>query len=1041
MVPEPPSLDVEALLGDQPWVERLARGLVRDSSLAADLAQETWLAAARTDPSARRGALRPFLAGILRHLHGRLRRSELRRARREGLAARPEALPSTAELAERAELQRLLVEGVLALPEVERRAILLRYFEGLPAEEIARRSGEPSATVRSRVYRGLAQLRERLEQRLPRRDVLGGLLPLVRVPEGQAVPVATAASLPLLGGVLVMKAAVKMAAVCVVLATLGAGFWMLERGESAARESGKDARDDEEVAVPLSVTERPPAGLAVEREPSPAARSPVEAARKATGTIGAERSARTPSIAGRAVDPRGIGVADVVLEEAHGQERRRLGTSGHAGDFRCELSPLEEEISVTLEFVHPGHARRSLLVRAAPGAEIHLGEIGLVPAGRLAGRVEDPSGHRVSGARVIAARLENARTDPEVLRRQGPKEDDSTVAAVSTADGSFRLEGVPAGSARVWVGAEGFSWSSFGPLEVAAGDELLDVRLVLGELRREDRITGVVLDPRGEPVAGASILAWYTAARTGGSLTASTDGRGRFELPLEHRVVHDLSVQDSQQRWSEAYVLDVEPGTEGLVIRFRAERWIDVVVTDAEDRPIERYGLDTESADPGRRTLWMYARHAPPTEGCTRLRVPEAPFRVTASARGYESAEQGPFDPESPPAELFFALAPLPGIHGRVLTSEGEPAARTRVSLVAALEGRELVVKDGFRLLVDPYEKADETTADGDGRFTLYPGAAGEYVVEAEADGHALTVLGPRRFDPRSRVELEIELVKGGSIEGRALAPEGMEPEGIVIVFNRGDGRLRTLRTGPRGEYRMEGLTPGPWEVRASEHDLDPERSTISHVGKGGDEPWEWSCGVVDRATTRFDVDLSSWAPGTVEGRFVLAGVGAQGWSASLERIEGPWTREVACSEPLAGDGEFRLGPVRPGEWTLVLRGPEEGHGRLEVMETLEVVSGANAWDLELETGRLEGSGATPRGDRERFHEYRWERVSRGRELSARVRIVPAGDGRFVLPVVPAGAATIQRNDPPGEGQKFARWEVVARLEVVGGGVERVELP
>jgi hypothetical protein len=822
-----------------------------------------------------------------------------------------------------------------------------------------------------------------------------------------------------------------------VLTTLAAGFWMLERGESVAREPGKSA----DVPGPVSVLERPPGAVAGEREPAQAARQPVEAAAQATETTVAERSApRAPSIGGRVVDPRGTAVADVVFEEALGRERRRLGTSGPAGDFHCELSPVEEETAVTLELVHPRHARRSLLVRAAPGAEIHLGEIVLVPAGRLAGWVEDPSGRRVGGATVIAARLENARTDPELLRRQGPQEDGSTVSAVSAPDGSFRLEGVPAGSARVWAGAEGFAWSSLGPLEVVAGDELGDVRLVLGELRREDRIAGVVLDPRGEPVAGASILAWYTAARTGGGLTAGTDGQGRFELLLEHRVVHDLSVQDSRGRWSEAYALDVEPGTADLEIRFPPERWIDVVVTDAEYRPLEGYRLDVASADPGQRTLWMYGRYDPPREGCTRLRVPDAPFRVTASARGYERAERGPFEPERAPQELAFALAPLPGIHGRVLTSAGEPAAGARVSLVQALEGRERVVKDGFRLFVNPYDKADEATADEEGRFTLYPGAAGEHVLEAEADGHALTVLGPRLFDPQKGVELEIRLVKGGGIEGRVLVPDGMEPEGIVIVFNRGDGRLRTLRTGPEGNYRIDGLTPGPWEVRASEHDLDPERSTISHGGSGGDEPWEWSCEVADGATTRFDVDLSSWAPGTVEGRLVLTGGRTGGWSASLEQVEGSW-HEVAVSEPLAGDGRFRLGPVRPREWTLVLRGPEESHGRLELSETLAVVPGANVWSMELETGRLEGSGATPRGERERFHEYRWERVIDGRRVSAKVRIVPDADGRFVLPVVPAGAGTIQCNDPPGEGARFGQWEVVAEVEVPAGGVRVVELP
>jgi RNA polymerase sigma-70 factor (ECF subfamily) len=175
----PSSIDPELLLQSQGWAARLARGLVHDASRADDLAQEAWLSLAQHGPR-QPGALRAFLAGVVRNLGRAQRRSEERRARREAGAAPSEALPSAAEMVERAELQQLLVEEVLALSEAERTAILLRYFEGLSAEEVARRSGLPAATVRSRVLRGLARLRERLERRIPRRDLFAGLVVLAR---------------------------------------------------------------------------------------------------------------------------------------------------------------------------------------------------------------------------------------------------------------------------------------------------------------------------------------------------------------------------------------------------------------------------------------------------------------------------------------------------------------------------------------------------------------------------------------------------------------------------------------------------------------------------------------------------------------------------------------------------------------------------------------------------------------------------------------------------------------------------------------------
>ncbi len=1031
------SPDVEALLAEQPWVERLARALVRDSSLADDFVQEAMLTGLRRAPDLRvldeqPGALRAFLAGVVRNLRRSSKRAEEGRARREALAAEPEALPSSADLLERAEMQRLLVESVLSLAEEERTAILLRYFEGLSAEEIARRSGVPSGTIRSRIHRGLERLRVRLEQRVPRQDLFAGLAVLARWPIAPASAAAAGSALPLIGGILAMKTLITLAAACAVLASFAAGFWFLTREESGARERIATSEAPAQVAEIEPIQERT---TATDPDPGSTARQSVAAKASASTQAAAEPIAsRAPRIDGRVVDERGFAVPGAAIL----QDGQELGESGPSGNIELALGIVEQETTTTLELVHPRYARKKLIVRIAPAADIHLGEIALVAAGEIQGWVEDPSGRRLNGAKVIAAGLENARQDPEELRRQGPLLDDTTIAVVCAEDGGFRIEGVPAGPARLWAGAEGLAWSAVGPLEVAAGEALRDVRIVLGELRSEDRIAGIVLDPDGKPVAGALVFFWFTSARSGSGGEVEADGEGRFEILLSQQVAHELSARDPQNSWSEAYALGVEPGTSDLVLQFLPERWIDLTATDTKGEPLDRFELEVQDADFERRMIIMFPRYDEPKDGNTRLRVPNASFHVAASARGFERAMQGPFEPDIPPASLAFELVALPGIRGRVLTSAGEPAAGTRVALRRKVDAPNYIEKDGFRVLFDPYSGGDETETDADGRFTLYPNATAEYVIEAEASGHALTILGPRSFDPKEGVELEIVLVRGGAIEGRVIVAEGMEPEGIVLVFHRGDGRLRTLRTG-RGTYRIEGLTPGPWEVRAIEHELDPERSS-TFFGSRSFASWQWSCEVIDGATTRHDVDLTEWAPGTLEGRFELVGHTTEGWSAALERHMTGGRHEVVGSSPLPADGRFQLGPARAGEYTLVLRGPSEASGRLELSESLSLVPGSNTWSLALQAGRLEGSGAFPSGARERFYEYRWERTLEGRKLSSLVRIIPSADGSFAISTIPSGPATIQRNDPPGAGQRMARWEVVAEFDVPPDGVHRVEL-
>src|SRR5439155_5035549 len=108
-------------------------------------------------------------------------RTATRRERRESVASRGEATPSAAQLAEIADTHRRVVQAVVELAEPYRETILLRYFEGLGVADVAARTGVPLDTARSRISRGLARLRERLERELatPQRPWRLALAPLL----------------------------------------------------------------------------------------------------------------------------------------------------------------------------------------------------------------------------------------------------------------------------------------------------------------------------------------------------------------------------------------------------------------------------------------------------------------------------------------------------------------------------------------------------------------------------------------------------------------------------------------------------------------------------------------------------------------------------------------------------------------------------------------------------------------------------------------------------------------------------------------------
>lgn len=159
---------LSALLQHSQWVRRLAGSLVRDDALADDLTQETW-AAALAHPPTPGLPVRPWLAQVLRNLVRMRFRGDRRRQGRETRAGEESVaagghLDSPEQLVARVDLQRLLSEQVLALPEPFRTTLLLRYYEGLSAAEIAERQEVPAGTVRWRLKTGLDKLRAALDR-------------------------------------------------------------------------------------------------------------------------------------------------------------------------------------------------------------------------------------------------------------------------------------------------------------------------------------------------------------------------------------------------------------------------------------------------------------------------------------------------------------------------------------------------------------------------------------------------------------------------------------------------------------------------------------------------------------------------------------------------------------------------------------------------------------------------------------------------------------------------------------------------------------
>ena len=175
---EEPELVDRAMDGDTHAYEELVRMhqqiamrtawlVTRNTAEAEDAVQEAFVKAYRALRRFREGAaFRPWLLAIVTN-EARNRRRSVARADRLTLRVaevRPsgDAAPSPEAAALRDEERTLLVQALNAMREEDRLVVGYRYLLGLSEAETAEALGVPKGTVKSRLARSLARLREAL---------------------------------------------------------------------------------------------------------------------------------------------------------------------------------------------------------------------------------------------------------------------------------------------------------------------------------------------------------------------------------------------------------------------------------------------------------------------------------------------------------------------------------------------------------------------------------------------------------------------------------------------------------------------------------------------------------------------------------------------------------------------------------------------------------------------------------------------------------------------------------------------------------------
>ncbi len=526
------SLTITDLLEHEGFVRSLARSLVGSDADADDLTQDTWVAALRNPPQ--RGLpLTAWLGRVVRNQFRNRRREQARRATRERAAARSEVDDRSDQLAERLELHRRVVDAVLALPSKYRGVLLLRFYDGMSAADIARQRGEPTVTVRSQIRRGLDQIRRQLDTTHPggREAWSAAMLPwLGRATRKAALPTWIGASI----------AAILVLAVTAIFVTRG----------------------------PTPTT---PASVAL---PTAQARGAIAAAIADVAVLPESAATRTPVVS--TVDPvcvrcvaedgRPVQSAQVWLF----QGAPRPDGRSHYRQFGPFTTDEQGDVAFAASLTYGGGRFDRWVYARVAGKLVGVGrslggpedangpiEVSMCPSRNVRGRVSVPDGTdpttvtvRVNSFTISKAGM------PYVSFPRGPLFPGIDTALPEFFDrapdaaGDFEFTDLPDG-ARIYLIAEGQGLGQAQYANIGMGvTEIPDVVEIT--MWSESVLSGVVSEPTGAPVSGAVVRIRPNGVdgifvTTGFETRSAADGS--FRIPGLHSGRYDVFVESEGTEW------------------------------------------------------------------------------------------------------------------------------------------------------------------------------------------------------------------------------------------------------------------------------------------------------------------------------------------------------------------------------------------------------------------------------------------------------------------------------------------------------------
>jgi hypothetical protein len=486
---------------------------------------------------------------------------------------------------------------------------------------------------------------------------------------------------------------------------------------------------------------------------------------------------------------RAIAGAEVLLISQNNQTVGPVVTGGdgsfrfsdvNAGTYAVSVQAAGYDPAVqtaTLSMEHPLAKLAFLLVPAGAAGR----------PGAVYGNVADARGMPVDGAQVVL-------TDEEGIPKTDP--------VLTRADGTYRLDNVPAGSYRLAIRKEGFAPYT-DSLTVEAGLETAANAILHGA----GSIRGVIRNKQGGPVRDADVTIRDTANNLVG-LPMKTGEDGVYAASGLPEGAYLVDVRAAGYRQPAPASVTVQAGgsaaadftltglgsIRGQVADGQGNLLAGAVVTvwDADGRQVGEAmrGSSFEMAD-----------------------MDEGGYIIRAAADGYSNAERN----------VTVVAGKVSDLDRIVLErEEGSLAGSVRDLADAAVAGARIALQgtSGSPVL--------DTVSDASGAFMFRDVPPGTYTLHVSAEGYAALPERTVTLQKGAAVVENIRLTEIGEADGQVITVRGEPVSGATVQITDTEGRpaASPVTTGADGKYVFAGLPKGSYTLTIRAQDfLSAERS------------------------------------------------------------------------------------------------------------------------------------------------------------------------------------------------------------------------